>query len=74
MMLVERLLRLGSHTVRCVVVDHAEGWEVREERDSVVLRDAIRGDWHRVERDLLLFDGRAAVLRQQGWNDEARLT
>ena len=29
---------------------HDEGWEVREERDSEVVRQAHYQDWHRVER------------------------
>ena len=32
------------------------GWEVREERDDLVVRRARLTDWHRVERALQVFE------------------
>ena len=35
---------------RVTVTRSPQGWEVREERDNVVVRSATYTDWHRVER------------------------
>ena len=47
---------------RFVVTNDRKGWEVREEEDEAVLRRARRQDWHRVERDIQLFEMRALAL------------
>jgi hypothetical protein len=57
-----------------VVTECAQGWEVREEEGAVVKHDVIHDDWHRVERDLSLFDLRAATLRREGWIDNGTAT
>jgi hypothetical protein len=64
-MRIDHSLVHQDHTFRCVVTDHVQGWEVRREEDRVVVHDVIRDDWHRVERDLWLFDLSVAALRQQ---------
>jgi hypothetical protein len=65
-----RLLTNHGHVHRFVVVrtEH-EGWEVREEEDSAILRRALREDWHRVERDIQLFEIRALGLKREGWTE-----
>jgi hypothetical protein len=42
-----------------IVTDHPLGWHIREFRGQVVVRDVVRDDWHRVERDMRLFRFRA---------------
>jgi hypothetical protein len=42
---------------------------VQEEEDATVVRHALREDWHRVERDIRLFDLRALALKSQGWTE-----
>jgi len=47
----------------------AEGWEVREEEDSRVVRSARYTDWHRVERARMTFAKEAATLESAGWKE-----
>ena len=54
-----------DHARRLVVTADTVGWEVREEEDSVVVSRVHRSDWHRVERDILMFDMRARKLDGQ---------
>jgi hypothetical protein len=44
-----------------------DGWEVREEEDSRVLRRTRYADWHRVERALGEVLQKVATLEEQGW-------
>lgn len=46
-----------------------EGWDIREEHDSAVIRQARYTDWHRVERARQLFTLRATVLAEGGWTE-----
>ena len=66
-MSLDRHLNSHGHVHRFVVTRDLEGWEVREEKDSAVLRRAHREDWHRVERDIRLFELRALELQREGW-------
>ena len=63
-----RKLRKAS-TVRRFTVTHreAEGWNVRDEQDSRVIRSAVYHDWHRVERASLAFALEAQTLLASGW-------
>jgi hypothetical protein len=45
----------SGHTKRFTITRSTEGWEVREEQDSKVVRTAKYMDWHRVERAIELF-------------------
>ena len=58
-----------EHVHRLVVTPDLEGWEVREEEDSAVVRRTHRGDWHRVETDIQLFDIKAGALEGEGWHE-----
>jgi hypothetical protein len=51
-----------NHVRRLVVTTMSDGWEVREEEDAGVISVVRRYDWHRVERDCLLFDLRERQL------------
>ena len=46
----EKSLRYLEHTRRYSIATTDAGWEVREERDSEVVRKVHYQDWHRVER------------------------
>jgi hypothetical protein len=46
----------GGHTRRVTVTRSGVGWEIREERDSEVVRTSRHTDWHRVERALRLIE------------------
>ena len=43
-------LRLLEQTRRFTIDQTPGGWEVREERNNKVVRQALYQDWHRVER------------------------
>ena len=45
-----------GHTDALEVTSNAQGWEVRETRDSAVVRTQRYSDWHRVERAVLVFE------------------
>jgi hypothetical protein len=45
-----------GHTRRVVITRGVVGWDVREERDSRVVRQITYRDWHRVERVMQAFE------------------
>ena len=58
----------GGHTRRFLIESRgAEGWEVREEQDSAVVRAKLYDDWHRVERARSAFQVEIVNLTEQGW-------
>jgi hypothetical protein len=67
-MSLDRHLINQGHMHRFVVTSGLGGWEVREEEDTAILRRTYRHDWHRVERDIHLFEIRATALKCDGWN------
>jgi hypothetical protein len=46
----------AGHTSKLTVCRAAEGWEIREERDEVIVRVTRRTDWHGVERWIERFE------------------
>ena len=68
-MSLDRHFTNHGHVHRFLVANADDGWEVREEEDSAVVRQAHRRDWHRVERDVLLFEIKALALKRDGWNE-----
>ena len=54
---------VNEHALRVTVTKEIEGWRVRHESDSTVIREIVRTDWHRVERDLWLFHVHAESAR-----------
>ncbi len=65
-----RALRKAS-TVRRFTITHlqSEGWDVRDEQDSRVLRQVVYHDWHRVERASLTFSLEVQALLERGWTE-----
>ena len=45
----------NGHTRRLTITRNGVGWEIREERDSEVVRTTTYSDWHRVERARQMF-------------------
>lgn len=63
-----RTLAKANHIRRFTIRQApTHGWEVREERDSEVVRAACYTDWHRVERALMAFTREAERLASAGW-------
>jgi len=55
-LIVTREKTHSGHTHRFTVTRGEVGWDVREERDSRVVRRATYTDWHRVERAIRVFE------------------
>jgi hypothetical protein len=61
-------LRQAGHTKRFSIVEAgADGWEVRVEQDSEVVRSVRYTDWHRVERAVLVMSLQVSELEENGW-------
>ena len=62
-------LRQAGHIRRFTISAAAgEGWEVREEQDSRIIRQSHYRDWHRVERARMLIDEQVSDLENRGWS------
>jgi hypothetical protein len=63
-------LKQAGHTRRFSISDAgSEGWEVRVEQDSEVVRRVCYTDWHRVERAVLLLSRQVSELEDKGWRE-----
>lgn len=61
-------LRQAGHVRRFTISEYGgEGWEVREERDSELVRRVQYQDWHRVERARMRIDAEVSTLEETGW-------
>ena len=70
-----RHLTLGTRTRQFVITSlSADGWEVRVEEDSRVLRRSRYTDWHRVERALAAIEREVEALTEGGWRMTAAAT
>jgi len=69
MVAFEKSLRFLEHTRRYSIAATEGGWEVREERDSEVVRAVQLKDWHRVERARRTIAIELDSLQQQGWSE-----
>ncbi len=64
-----RELRQAGHIRRFTISESAgDGWEVREEQDSQLVRRVQYRDWHRVERARMLIDEQVSELEDRGWS------
>ena len=62
-------LRYHEQTRRYSISVTETGWEVREERDSEVVKKVHYQDWHRVERARRSIAIELADLEKQGWSE-----
>ena len=69
MLSFQKSLKNQERTLRYSIVATDTGWEVREERDSQVVRKAHYQDWHRVERARRSIDLELHDLQRQGWSE-----
>ena len=66
----EKELKQAGHTKRFTISQAgAEGWEVRVEQDSHVIRRVCYTDWHRVERAAQLMALQVSELEEHGWRE-----
>ena len=64
-------LQYLDHTRRYSIEATDAGWQVREERDSQLVRQATYKDWHRVERVKRAIALELDELRMKGWTEVA---
>jgi hypothetical protein len=69
MLAFDKSLRYLENTRRYSIATTDTGWEVREERDSKVVRKVHYQDWHRVERARRTIANELDVLQRQGWSE-----
>ena len=62
-------LRFDQQTRRYSIAVTATGWEVREERDSEVVKRVQYQDWHRVERARRSIAIELDALQREGWSE-----
>lgn len=62
-------LRYDHQTRRYSIAATPTGWEVREERDSEVVRQVHYQDWHRVERARRSIAMELDQLERSGWSE-----
>ena len=62
-------LRYAQQTRRYSIAATATGWEVREERNSEVVKKVQYQDWHRVERARRSITIELDALRSKGWSE-----
>ena len=65
----DKSLRFLEKTLRYSIAATETGWEVREERNSEIVRKVHYQDWHRVERARRNISIELDSLRQQGWSE-----
>jgi hypothetical protein len=65
----DKSLKCNEKTRRYSIAATQAGWEVREERDSEVVRKVQLQDWHRVERARRSIAIELDDLRKQGWSE-----
>ena len=67
-MFTKQLSHAGQVRRFSILADEGgDGWEVRIEQDSTVVRHTRYADWHRVERALLLIEHEVSELERLGW-------
>lgn len=69
-MFFSRQLVKDTHRRRLTVITAIEGWDVIEEEDATIRRCTRRQDWHRVERDIQLFELTMLALEGDGWVED----
>ena len=68
MFVFDKRLRFQDTTRRFAILPTESGWEVREERDSEVVKKVQLQDWHRVERARRTISIELKKLQQKGWS------
>ena len=67
MVAFDKSVRNEQQTRRYSILATDTGWEVREERDSEVVRQVHYQDWHRVERARRSIAIELDQLERSGW-------
>jgi hypothetical protein len=70
-LMFSKSLRNQHQTLRFSIDATPAGWEVREERDSQVVKRVQYQDWHRVERARRSISIELDALQRKGWAVES---
>lgn len=65
----DKSVRNHQQTRRYSILATDSGWEVREERDSEVVKQVHYQDWHRVERARRSIAIELDQLERSGWSE-----
>ena len=65
----DKQLKYHDNTRRYSISATDAGWEVREERDSKIVRKVQYQDWHRVERARRSITIELNDLQRKGWSE-----
>ena len=65
----DKRLKYQDNTRRYSISPTETGWEVREERDSKVVKKVKYQDWHRVERARRSITIELDDLQRKGWSE-----
>ena len=65
----DKQLKNQHNTRRYSISTTESGWEVREERDSKLVKKVHYQDWHRVERARRSIANELDSLQQEGWSE-----
>lgn len=68
-LMFSKSLRNKEQTRRYSIAQTDAGWEVREERDSALVKQVCYQDWHRVERARRSITIELHDLERQGWSE-----
>lgn len=68
-LMFSKSVRYHEQTRRYSIAQTDAGWEVREERDSAVVKQVRYQDWHRVERAMRTITIELNDLERQGWSE-----
>ena len=60
-------LKQAGHSRRFTIAEAGDGWEMREEADSRLVKVVQYRDWHRVERAQKRIDLEVSKLEDGGW-------
>jgi hypothetical protein len=65
----DKQLKYHDNTRRYSILATDAGWEVREERDSKIVKKVQYQDWHRVERARRSITIELNDLQRKGWSE-----
>ena len=65
----DKQLKYHDNTRRYSIAATDAGWEVREERDSKIVKKVQYQDWHRVERARRSITIELNDLQRNGWSE-----
>jgi hypothetical protein len=69
MIFARRFAKTGRTFGLSVARDPRSGWAVQQEENGQVVKVSHYHDWHRVERQMAVFQVKASALQEAGWQE-----